>query len=76
MSPSSSRSVVSVQMPSLIPIDNILGALLIGMVFSLMCEVILNVMLEIDKAEIDCTAYHACNSTLTFLGILKMIGPS
>jgi hypothetical protein len=43
-------------MPSLIPVDNILGALIIGMVSSLMCEVTLNVMPEIDELETDCTA--------------------
>jgi hypothetical protein len=43
-------------MPSLLPVDNSLGALLIGVVFSSMCEANLNILTEIDETEPDCMA--------------------
>jgi len=58
---SSSNSIpLPVQMPSLIPVDNLLGAFFIGVVLSSMCEatvVILN-FLPADKMEsrVDYTA--------------------
>jgi hypothetical protein len=70
------RSVVLVQMPSSILVDTTLGALLIGLAFSLTCEVTLSVFPEIDETETGCTAQHVCKFTLTFLGTPRMIGPS
>jgi len=43
-------------MPSLIPVDNILGAFLIGVVFSSMYEATVNVLPEIDETDAGCMA--------------------
>jgi hypothetical protein len=44
-------------MPSLIPVDNLLGVFFLGIVLSSMCEAALNILSdsEIDETEADCT---------------------
>ncbi len=43
-------------MPSLVPVDNLLGAFFLGVIFSAMCEATLNILSEIDETEADFTA--------------------